>query len=483
MLQKIRDKAHGWWTWVFVPLFIIIFALFGIQNYLGGSFSQNEVAKVNGESISVSQFSSLYQSVSNAKNSNGNPQVSQTLKMQVLESLISKLMLTQALQDLGLTVSDQNIDQMIYQAPAFQQNGQFSMQLYQAFLQNMGQTTEDIRASLRQSFLIDQFQNGLLISQFSLPNEITTETNYANMLRDITYVTIPVSNFAPTTAPTATDIQNFYTANQNNFMTPLQVKLAYITLSQSQFAKSSVDSSTAQANYSAALNQAANIAFQNPGSLDPIAQTFGVNVQTTGMIDTSHPTGILTNPAVLQAVTSNTVLTQGNNSNVINLSPTQAVIVRVVNSVPQQPLPLSQVQSQVIAQIQASKANQAASAAINSMVNAVNQGGNLANLAKAYGLSVQTATGIGVGNKALAPNILNAALTMGVNQAASIPTSNSSYTLLEVTKAYPNPAANKNAIPAQAIAGLWTQIEMAQYLQSIEDQAKVKINQALFKQD
>lgn len=483
MLQKIRDNAHGWWTWVFVPVLIIVFALFGIQNYLGGSFSENEVAKVNGESISLAEFSTVYQNTDNAKNPSQNPQAANEIKLQVLQSLVNKLLFAQGLEKLGFSVSDSNIDQMIYQIPAFQQNGQFSMALYQAFLQNIGQTTESLRADLRQSFLIQQFQNGLMLSQFALPYEVTTETNYANMLRDVAYVNIPLSLFVPKTAPSDTDIQAYYTANQNNFMTPLQVKLAYVTISQSQFAKKGSDSSTVAADFSAALNQIANSAFQNASSLDPVAKAFNLNVQTTGMINTSHPTGILTNPAVLQAVASNSVLVQGNNSNVINLSPTQAVVVRVVSSVPQQPLPLAQVKAQIVTQIQNQQAMNAATTAITSMVQAVNQGGNLTELAQAYGLTTKTAFGVGANDKSLPTPVVDNALSMAVKQATAVPTSNSGFTIVEVLNAYPNPHATSNAIPGQAIAGLWTQIEMGQYLASVQDQSKVKINQALFKQN
>lgn len=482
MLQKIRDNAHGWWTWVLVPVLIIIFALFGIQNYLGGSFSQNEVAKVNGEPVSIATFSTVYQSLSNAKNPNQNPQMAQALKFEALESLINKLLFAQGLQNLGFQMSDANINQMIYQIPAFQQNGQFSMPLYQAFLQNTGETTQDLKADLKESALIGQFQNGLMLSQFALPNEISTETKYANMLRDIAYVTVPVSLFTPKSTPSEADIQTYYTANQANFMTPLQVKLAYVTISQSQFVQKGTDPNTAQAQFSAALNQIANLAFQNAGSLAPIAQAYHLNIQTTGMLNAAHPTDILANPAVLQAVTSDSVLNQGNNSSVINLSPTQALVLRVVSSVPQQPIPLNQVKAQVIAQMQQQQALNATTNAIHALADAVNQGGNLQALAKGYGLTVSTATAIGPNNKTLSAPILSHIATLGVHQATVIPLSGSSFMVAAVTNAYPAPDAQSHSIAPQAIMGLWTQIEMEEYLASLQNKAKVRINQALFKQ-
>jgi len=474
MLQKIRDNAHGWWTFVLVPVLILLFALWGIGNYLGGSFSQSQVAKVNDQAISISAFSTLYQSMQNA-----NPhQDTKALKLQVLQSLISKAILSQGLHQLGFAISDTALDQIIYQIPAFQQNGQFSMDRYQAFLKNIGETTETLRADLRQSFLVQQFQNSLLVSQFALPSEITTETNYANMLRNIAYITVPIRHFTPHTPPTDAAIQAYYTAHQNAFMTPLHLKLAYVTLSKAQFTQKG---GNADANYSAALNKASNLAFQNPGSLQPIAKAMGVSVQTTPMLSTDQPKGILANADVLKAAQSSSVLQQGNNSTVINLSADKAVVIHVVNSIAAQPLPLEKVKKQVVATIQKEQAQKAANAALGSMASAINQGGHIADVTKAYGFKPKTATKVSADNKTLPPEVVNSILDLGVNQAALTHLSSGDLALVEVTQAYPNPKAATHPISANAISGLWVQIELAQYLANQQDQATVKINQAIFK--
>ncbi len=481
MLQKIRDNAHGWWTWLLVPILIILFAFWGIGNYLGGSFSQDEVAKVNGQSISATEFMSMYQSLSNSNNPSQNPQLNQEIKIQVLQALVSKTLLAQALEKLGFAVDDPSVNQMIYHIPAFQQNGQFSLQLYQAFLQNIGESTASLKTDLRQTYLINQFQNGLMMTGLVLPNEIMTETNYANMFRTVAYARVLLSNFTSQTPITSAQVQAYYNAHQDSFTTPLQVRLSYVTLSLSQFSKKGVDPSTAQANYSAALNQAANLAFQNSSSLTPLAQAFGVNVQTTSMQDTSKPTGILTNANVIAAVSSDSVLAQGNNSGVINLSPTQAVVLRVISNIPSSPLPLVTVQKQIVAQLKQQATTQNAMATLNSMVDAINQGGSLAQVAPAYGLTVETMNGINPKSKVLPAAVINAALSMGVNQAAAIPVANGIVMVIEVTNVYPNPKAAKNPISAEALQGLWTQIELSQYLAYLQAQAKVNINQALFK--
>ena len=55
MLQSIRDKAQGWIAWAIVILLSIPFALFGIEEYLGGG-GVEIVAEVDDTEISKSML-------------------------------------------------------------------------------------------------------------------------------------------------------------------------------------------------------------------------------------------------------------------------------------------------------------------------------------------------------------------------------------------------------------------------------------------
>lgn len=479
MLQKIRDNAHGWWTWVLVPVLILLFAFWGIGNYLGGSMGQNEIAKVNGDSIPVSQFAMLYQSMNNAKNPTQNQQISASIKAQVLQTLIDKMLFQQALRRLGFAVDAGTVDQLIYAIPAFQSGGKFSMQLYQNALQNIGQTTESLKADITTTYLINQFQNGLAGSQFSLPSEINKETAYANLERNVSYVNVNFTQFIPSTPPTEDEIEAYYAAHQAGFMTPAQVKLEYIILSQSSFEKG-VDAATAASNYQAALNQLANLTFENAGSLSQAASQLHVPVQTTPFLNTAKPSSVLSNPQVLQAVMSHSVLNQGNNSAVINVSPTQAMVVRVASSQAPQPIPLAQVKASMIAAIAMQKAEQAAALSVQSMVAAVNQGQSLSSLATKYGLKVENVSGVTAQSKNLAPSLLSAVLSMGAGQVQVVP-NQQGMMVVEVTAVSPNPKPTLS-IPANAISGFWSEIEETSFLSMLQTEASIKANHALLSQ-
>ncbi len=464
MLQNIRDNAHGWWTWVLVPILILLFAFWGIGNYLGGSFSQNSVASVNGEDIPLSQFLLV-----------NHQAVDQKTIMQSLQTLIDQALLTDGLAALGFAVSTDTVDQLIYQAPAFQQNGQFSDAQYQAALHNLGETTAELRASLRQTALINQFQNALISSQLPLNSEAANETAYANLSRQINFLTLSVNQFMPKTQPAPEAIAAYYASHQSAYMTPYQVKLQYLILPLSAFGTGA----NAQAAYQAALNQLANVTFQNAHSLNAAATTFHIPLQTTNWLSANQGSGILQNPAVLQAVLSDSVMKQGNNSNLIQVSPTEAMVLRVVASQAPQALPLAQVSPQIASTLMTQQATQEMVNTIQALRTAASQGQSLAQLAKTNGLQLQNMS-VNASSKALAAPVLAALNTMAVGQIQAVPGDNQ-IVLVQVLSVSPDPQG-KNQVSTVQMAGAWTQIEMGQFLSALQAKGTIKINPAILKQ-
>ena len=458
MLQNIRDNAHGWWKWVLVPVLIVLFAFWGIGNYLGGSFSQNSVATVNGQDIPLSQFLLV-----------NHQAVDQKTIMQSLQTLIDQALVADGLEKIGFSITNDTVDQMIYQAPAFQVNGQFSTAAYQAALNSLGETTADLRQSLRRVALSNQFQNALIGSQLALASEATAESGYANLNRTVNYVVLNVNQFMPKAQPTDTAVAAYYASHQSEFMTPYKVQVQYLTLSLDAFGKGA----NAQASYQAALNQLANMTFQSSHSLTGAANTFHANLQTTGWLSTDLPSGVLTTPAVLQAVLSDSVLKQGNNSNVIQISPTESMVLRVVASQAPVALPLTAVKKQIVETLMIQQATQSMVSTVEAMRTAAAQGQSLAQLAKINGLSLQTS------NQNLPSYVASVLNSMAVGDIQAVPGSDN-VIMIQLMSVSPNSQA-KNQISASQMAGVWTQIEMGQFLAALQANGSVKINPAVFK--
>ncbi len=98
----------------------------------------------------------------------------------------------------------------------------------------------------------------------------------------------------------------------------------------------------------------ANLAYEKPDSLQPVADALGLKIQTTGMFSKRGGAGIAANPKVAAAAFSDDVLRKGLNSEPIEVGPPgtdDVVVVRVKEHKAEQQLPLETVKAEVTNQV------------------------------------------------------------------------------------------------------------------------------------
>jgi len=101
-----------------------------------------------------------------------------------------------------------------------------------------------------------------------------------------------------------------------------------------------------------------NLSYETPDSLDPVADALGLKLKTSSFITRRGGTGILANPKILNAAFSQEVLKEGRNSELIELSDTQLVVLRLKEHKAASVQPLAKVKSGIrnaLLQEQASK--------------------------------------------------------------------------------------------------------------------------------
>lgn len=97
----------------------------------------------------------------------------------------------------------------------------------------------------------------------------------------------------------------------------------------------------------------ANKAYENPDNLDAIIDSMDVKLQTTEYFSPQQGTGIAENEKVRNIAFSADILEQGLNSDVIEISPTHIVVIRLNEYFDATPIPLEQVQSQIVTSLKA----------------------------------------------------------------------------------------------------------------------------------
>ncbi|HEX7381640.1 MAG TPA: SurA N-terminal domain-containing protein [Nevskiaceae bacterium] len=147
--------------------------------------------------------------------------------------------------------------------------------------------------------------------------------------------------------------------------------------------------------YDTASTRLANLAFENPNSLDPAAKALGLKVQTTDWVTRKGGRdGITAHQAVLEAAFSAEVLKDGENSKPVTIGPSDQVVVRKLAEKPERQLTLAEVKDRVQRELTTEAAAAHAKAAADALVKAVAAGQPLAQAATAAGVKVTSLTGL-----------------------------------------------------------------------------------------
>ncbi|MCU7801143.1 MAG: peptidyl-prolyl cis-trans isomerase [gamma proteobacterium symbiont of Lucinoma myriamae] len=85
------------------------------------------------------------------------------------------------------------------------------------------------------------------------------------------------------------------------------------------------------------------IAYEQPNSLEPVATELNLTIQESELITSAGGKGIFANPKLLNAAFGETVLEEGNNSDLIELAGDHVVVIRLVERIPADTKPLDEV--------------------------------------------------------------------------------------------------------------------------------------------
>jgi peptidyl-prolyl cis-trans isomerase D len=251
MLQNMREGAGKWLVWIIIALLIITLSLWGISNYfLGGGDSSNPAAKVNGVVISQEDLSAAY-----ARLRMQQPQAAAQLgseanaKQTILTNLVTQYTLAQAAAKEGFVATDEMLDGIVTQLPAFQSNGQFSPAQYGMVLNRLMFTPQQFMTDLRNMVLINQVQSGIVSASFVLPGEVNDFSALKNEQRNIGYTIIPLQRFIAKTNVQDAEVQAYYQAHENDFKTAEEVAIEYIEVTPQALLSSMKPSATDLQNY------------------------------------------------------------------------------------------------------------------------------------------------------------------------------------------------------------------------------------------
>ncbi|GGD10082.1 SurA N-terminal domain-containing protein [Halopseudomonas salina] len=258
MLQKMRDNAQSWVAKVIVGVIVLIFALTGWESISRFGSNDQNAAAVNGTEITkfeleqavALQRRQLVQQLQQL-NDNFDPNMIDDglLRQSVLDGLIERAVLVEGARDFDLRISEPMIDQLILSTPDFQVEGEFDANRFDIVIRNMGLGSRlAFRDLVRQELLLAQLRNAFEATAFATRTERLQLARLEEQTRDFAVIELPILRDEIDVAEE--EIETYYTANADQFMTEEQVVLEVLELSRNDFFEQvEVDEQALQALY------------------------------------------------------------------------------------------------------------------------------------------------------------------------------------------------------------------------------------------
>jgi len=241
MLEKIRNRSNGPIAKFIIGLIIIPFAFAGVYSYFNVNTS-NAVATVNGEDISLSEFDRSYRIQQQNWGENFDKYFNteerlQQFRINVLQQLINQRLSSQAINEMGLRGSDNQLRKMIMSTPEFQNaEGAFDSDRYKMLVQSSGYSTKQYQTARKMDMASSQFLNIIQSSNFVMNDELDLHIRLQNQTRDFSYLTIPQSYYLKQIdlagEKAEQEISSYYEMNKDRFAIPEKVSIEYIYLTR-----------------------------------------------------------------------------------------------------------------------------------------------------------------------------------------------------------------------------------------------------------
>lgn len=145
--------------------------------------------------------------------------------------------------------------------------------------------------------------------------------------------------------------------------------------------------------YAERLDDLSNLAFET-ADLEPISQQLNLAILQSGEVPRSGAAGIFSNPDVIAATFSDEVLLDGNNSDVIELNPSQAAVIHVEDFNEASLLPMAEVEPEIAVILRTEMERDAVQALGNVLLTAIEAGDDIQPLLDANELEWITADGV-----------------------------------------------------------------------------------------
>jgi peptidyl-prolyl cis-trans isomerase D len=236
MLQKLRDQTQSLIFKVLVGAIIFVLAIFGFGAFNLFLTTDPSVASVNGEDITQGDLALEAErerrrlAAQFGDNFDPNMIDPAMLQSSVINQLISRMLLAQAADELGVGASDRQINEIVTSNPNFLIDGAFEENTYRRVVNMLGYTPTEFLALTGELIGVEQLRNGIIETAISTEWELREQARILSQQRDIAYLAFDEASFLDAVEVSEDDVRVRYEENLLDYMTEESVDVSYVEL-------------------------------------------------------------------------------------------------------------------------------------------------------------------------------------------------------------------------------------------------------------
>ena len=233
MLDSFRTNMRG----IALGIVIVIGAIFAFS----GTGSLLTVANIDTaivvNDVNVSE-NDVIRAISNQKrqilseNEGLDPAVlsDEMMRPGAIEQLITQELFKQASIGQNLTLSQQDITNIILDIDGFQSDGKFDQNMYRFAIQRQGYTSAMFGDVLKNDAVVQQLVAGISSTAFTTNTELSALAGVTEQQRDYYYLKLPIEGIEKAVQLSDKQITGYYENNLDVFTTAPEVRIDYIEL-------------------------------------------------------------------------------------------------------------------------------------------------------------------------------------------------------------------------------------------------------------
>lgn len=408
MLQFLRGHASSWVIKILLGLIVLSFGVWGVSGLFVGRGNQILVAKVGKVDISKQFFLHEIQKRLQAANREMKgvhltleQAVELGLPEKILDDLVRKSLLEQELDQLKLSASPHLLTSMTREDPAFKnEQGRFDGERFKAFLKHTGLTESQYLAHRAYAVMEAQFLTG--ITSFSRPSGFLSLRMFNDLFqeRSSTIYRVNEEALAKITPKlhniSSQDLKAFYTQHLESYKTPEKREFVVLSIHPTElerrynFSQKEIREAYEQRIDNYAIPEKRDLLVYSGKDRKKATEISELMIRNKPLpknsVTTFHKVG---EEELADRVGDKAFsLKEGQTSEVFEGDNAEFQVVKVLKIRPSAPQPLSQVHTQVIADMRRQKAMDDMAALIQTIEDAISSGASLEEIAKTHHLSL-----------------------------------------------------------------------------------------------